>query len=117
MLNRIVLVGRLVRDAELRYTPGGVPVALAALAVERPRAKGEEAEVDFVELVLWRRLAENLTEHLRKGRLLAVEGRLQVRRYEGSDGRARKASEVVVDGVTFLGKPPARTSETGTAVP
>lgn len=101
MLNRVVLIGRLTRDAELRYTPQGQAVATLGIAVDRMRGKGDEV-VDFIELVLWRRLAEALSEHLRKGRLVGVEGRLQIRRYEAKDGTPRKASEVVVDSISFL---------------
>jgi len=104
MLNRIILIGRLAQDPELRYTPAeGVAVATFSLAVERPFAnqKGEK-EVDFIRIVVWRKQAENCANYLSKGRLAAVEGRLQLRSYEDRDGIKRTIAEVVASSVTFL---------------
>jgi single-strand DNA-binding protein len=103
VLNRIILIGRLTRDPELRYVPSGQPVASFTLAVDRPfvNQQGERA-TDFIDIVAWRRLAEQVTQHLSKGRLVAVEGRLQIRSYETQDGQKRKVAEVVADGVRFL---------------
>lgn len=104
MLNRIILIGRLAQDPELRYTPAeGVAVATFSLAVERPFAnqKGEK-EVDFIRIVVWRKQAENCANYLSKGRLAAVEGRLQLRSYEDRDGIKRTIAEVVASNVTFL---------------
>lgn len=111
MLNRVVLVGRLVRDPELRYTSGkGTAVANFALAVDRPFTNQQgEQEADFINIVTWQKLAENCANHLKKGRLVAVEGRLQIRSYEDSQGIKRKTAEVVADGVRFL--PSGRSSE------
>ncbi len=111
MLNRVVLVGRLVRDPELRYTSGkGTAVANFTLAVDRPFTNQQgEQEADFINIVTWQKLAENCANHLKKGRLVAVEGRLQIRSYEDSQGIKRKAAEVVADGVRFL--PGGRGSE------
>lgn len=105
MLNRIVLIGRLTRDPELRYTQNGVAVASFTLAVNRnyKNAQGEQ-EADFIDIVVWRGQAETCANHLSKGRLVAVEGRLQVRSYEASDGQRRKVAEVVADSVRFLEK-------------
>ena len=103
MLNRIILIGRLTRDPELRYVPSGQPVASFTLAVDRPFANQQgERQTDFIDIVAWRRLAEQVTQHLAKGRLVAVEGRLQIRSYETQDGQKRKAAEVVADAVRFL---------------
>lgn len=103
MLNRIVLIGRLTRDPELRYVPSGHPVASFTLAVDRPFVNQQgERGTDFIDVVAWRRLAEQVTQHLNKGRLVAVEGRLQIRSYETQDGQKRKVAEVVADGVRFL---------------
>lgn len=103
MLNRIILIGRLTRDPELRYVPSGQPVASFTLAVDRPFAsQGGERATDFIDIVAWRRLAEQVTQHLSKGRLVAVEGRLQIRSYETQDGQRRKVAEVVADAVRFL---------------
>ena len=106
MLNRIILIGRLTRDPELRYTPQGVPVASLSLAVERPYAnQAGQRETDFVDCVAWRKLGETVGNHLTKGRLAAVEGRLQIRSYEAQDGTKRRVAEVIADSVQFLDRP------------
>jgi single-strand DNA-binding protein len=106
VLNRIVLIGRLTRDPELRYTPSGVAVASFGLAVDRPFSnQAGERETDFIDIVVWRKLAETVSGHLQKGRLVAVQGRLQIRSYETQDGQKRKAAEVVADDVRFLDRP------------
>jgi single-strand DNA-binding protein len=103
VLNKIILIGRLTRDPELRYVPSGQPVASFTLAVDRPFTNQQgERQTDFIDIVAWRRLAEQVTQHLAKGRLVAVEGRLQIRSYETQDGQKRKAAEVVADAVRFL---------------
>lgn len=107
MLNRIILIGRLTRDPELRYVPSGQPVASFTLAVDRPFVNQQgERGTDFIDIVAWRRLAEQVTQHLNKGRLVAVEGRLQIRSYETQDGQKRKVAEVVADAVRFLDRKP-----------
>ena len=115
MLNRIILIGRLTRDPELRYVPSGQPVASFTLAVDRPfvNQQGERA-TDFIDVVAWRRLAEQVTQHLNKGRLVAVEGRLQIRSYETQDGQKRKVAEVVADAVRFLDRKPGAPAATET---
>lgn len=106
VLNRIILVGRLTRDPELRYTPAGVPVASLRLAVERPFTNQQgERETDFIDVVCWRKLAETVSNHLQKGRLVAVDGRLQIRSYETQDGQRRRVAEVVAEDVRFLDRP------------
>ncbi len=106
MLNVVVLIGRLTRDPELRYTPAGVPVARFSIAVDRPFTNQQgERGVDFIDITAWRKLAETCGNHLGKGRLVAVKGRLQVRSYEAADGQKRKATEVVADEVRFLDRP------------
>lgn len=106
MLNRIILIGRLTRDPELRYTPQGVPVASFTLAVDRPFSNQQgQREADFIDCVAWRKLGETVGNHLTKGRLVAVEGRLQIRSYEAQDGTKRRAAEVVADSVRFLDRP------------
>ncbi len=102
MLNRIVLIGRLVRDPELRYTPNGIAVASFTLAVDRPFTnKDGERETDFINIVVWRKQAENCASYLGKGRLAGVDGRLQLRTYE-QDGQRKYFTEVVADSVQFL---------------
>ena len=109
MLNRVILIGRLTRDPELRYTPSGVAVAQFTLAVDRPFANQQgERETDFIPIVTWRQLAETCANYLRKGRLAAVEGRIQVRNYENNEGRRVYVTEVVADNVRFLESASAR---------
>jgi single-strand DNA-binding protein len=104
MLNQVVLIGRLTRDPELRYTPGnGVAVTTFSLAVDRPFVNQQgERETDFIRIVTWRKQAEACANHLRKGLLVAVAGRLQIRSYEDSQGSKKTVSEVVADQVKFL---------------
>ena len=104
MYNRIILIGRLTRDPELRYTPSGQPVASFSLAVDRPfKGQDGQKQTDFIDIVAWRKLAEQVGQYATKGRLVAVEGRLQIRSYEAKDGSGRrKVAEVVADAVRFL---------------
>ena len=103
MLNRVILIGRLTRDPELRYTPAGVAVTQFTLAVDRPfTSQGGEKEADFIPVVTWRQLAETCANYLRKGRLAAVEGRIQVRNYENNEGKRVYVTEVIADNVRFL---------------
>lgn len=107
MLNHIVLIGRLVRDPELRYTSNGTPVANFTLAVERDYTNRDgETEVDYIKIVTWRKLAENVAHHLGKGRLVAVEGSLQIRKSKGkNDNRTYINPEVIANNVKFLDWP------------
>lgn len=101
-MNHIVLIGRLTRDPELRYTPNGVAVANFDLAVDRPVAAGKEKEADYIRIVAWQKQAELCANYLKKGRLVGIEGRLQIRPYETTDGQKRKVAEVVANFVQFL---------------
>lgn len=107
MLNRVILIGRLTRDPELRVTSqSGVSVATFTVAVDRPyQSQGGQRETDFIDCVAWRRLAETVAEHMKKGRLVAVDGRLQIRSYETQDGQRRRVAEVVAEDVRFLDRP------------
>ncbi|MFK4167213.1 single-stranded DNA-binding protein [Paenibacillus lautus] len=103
MLNRTILIGRLTKDPDLRYTPAGVAVCQFTLAVDRPFTRdGGERETDFIPIVTWRQLAETCANYLRKGRLTAVEGRIQVRNYENNEGKRVYVTEVIADNVRFL---------------
>jgi single-strand DNA-binding protein len=106
VLNRIQLIGRLTRDPELRYVSNGHPMAQFTLAVDRDfkNAAGDR-EADFINCVAWRKLAEQVGQYCARGRLVAVEGRLQTRSYEVQDGSRRKVTEVVGDRVWFLDSP------------
>ncbi|AEE91184.1 Single-stranded DNA-binding protein [Tepidanaerobacter acetatoxydans Re1] len=106
MLNRIILIGRLTRDVELRYTQEGKAVANFTLAVDRPfKNQQGEKEADFIRIATWGKLAENCANHIGKGRLVAVDGRLQIRSYDGNDGQRKYITEVVADEVKFLDWP------------
>jgi single-strand DNA-binding protein len=114
MLNRVMLIGRLVADAELRYTPSGVPVASLRVAVDRRRSsQGGEKQTDFINVVAWRQQAEFAANYLGKGRLVAIEGRLQIRQWTTQDGQKRTTAEVVADNVQGLDRP----REQGAQVP
>ena len=103
MINRIILVGRAVRDAELRYTGSGAAVTRFRIAVDRPFTNQQgERETDFIDVVCWRKLAETVGAYVRKGRLVGVDGRLQIRTYEDPNGVRRVQPEVVADRVAFL---------------
>lgn len=103
MINRVILIGRLTKDPELRYTPSGVAVTQFTLAVNRPYQNQQgEREADFINIVTWRQLAETCANYLRKGRLTGIEGRLQVRNYENNEGKKVYVTEVVADNVQFL---------------
>lgn len=106
MLNRVILIGRLTKDPELRYTPTGVAVCQFNLAVDRPFQNNGEKEADFIPVVVWRQLAETCANYLRKGRLTAVEGRIQVRSYENNEGKKVYVTEVIADNVRFLESAP-----------
>ena len=101
MLNCSILIGRLAQDPELRYTSNGTPVCNFSLAVERNFSK--ENKTDFIKIVAWRKQAENCGEYLKKGRLVAVRGSLQIRENE-SKGRTFENTEVVANEVVFLDK-------------
>ena len=107
MLNRVVLIGRLTRDPESQYTPNGVALAKFAIAVDRPTKNPEtgEKETDFINIVAWRRTAEFVTQYITKGRLVAVDGRLQIRSWVAQDGQKRYMTEVVADNVQGLDRP------------
>ncbi len=103
MINRVVLVGRLTKDPELRYTPNGIPVATFTLAVNRPFTNTQgEREADFILCVVWRKAAENVANFLKKGSLAGVDGRIQTRSYDNQEGRRVYVTEVVADSVQFL---------------
>jgi len=104
-MNRVILIGHLTKDPELRYTPSGVAVTQFTLAVDRPFTNSSgEREADFIPIVVWRQLAETCANYLRKGRLAAVEGRMQVRHYDNEEGRRVYVTEVVAENLRFLSR-------------
>lgn len=104
MINRVVLVGRLTKDPELRYTSQNVPVVSFTIAVSRPfvNQQSGERDADFIPVVIWRKQAENVKKFLVKGSLAGVEGRIQTRNYDDKDGTRRYVTEVIADNVYFL---------------
>ena len=103
MLNRIIVIGRLTRDPEMKYTPQGVPVATMGIAVNRfSKDENGNNEVDFFDIVAWRRSAEFASNYLTKGRLVSVDGRLQTRSYVAQDGTKRKVYEIVAENLEGL---------------
>lgn len=103
MINNVTLVGRLIKDPELKYTPSGVAVATFTLAVNRSftNANGER-EADFIPCVVWRKPAENVANYLKKGSLAGVVGRWQTRNFDGQDGRRIYVNECMAQEVQFL---------------
>lgn len=108
MLNRIILMGRLVADPELRQTPNGISVATFRIAVDRnyQSKNSNERQTDFISCVAWRQTGEFISRYFAKGRMIAVEGSLQTRRYEDKTGAKRTAYEVIVDQAYFADSRP-----------
>ncbi len=102
-MNKIFLIGRLTKDPELRYTPSGAAVCSFTLAVDRRFTnQNGEREADFINIVVWNKAGENCAKYLSKGRQTAVEGRLQIRSFDGNDGQRKWVTEVIADNVEFL---------------
>jgi single-strand DNA-binding protein len=113
-MNRVILIGRLTRDPDMRYLPNGTAVTSFTLAVDRPFTNGNgEREADFIPIVTWRQLAEVCANYLRKGSLCAVEGRIQVRNYDNNEGKRVYVTEVVADNVRFLERPKENSENRG----
>ena len=112
MINRTVLVGRLTRDPELRYTQGGTAVASFTLAVNRQFTNSQgEREADFINCVIWKKAAENFTNFTHKGSLVGIDGRLQTRNYENKQGQRVYVTEVVVENFSLLESKNANSSD------
>lgn len=110
MLNRCVLIGRLTGDPDLKYTPSGIAVANFSIAVERYSKDAEgQKEVDFIPIVAWRQSAEFAANYLGKGRMVAIDGRLQIRNWVAQDGTKRKQAEVVAESLKSLDRPKEQT--------
>lgn len=101
MLNHIVLMGRLTRDPELRYTSSQLPVTTFRIAVERDYSRGEERQTDFIDVVAWRHNAEFVRQYFQKGSMIVASGRLQMREWQDRDGSRRISAEVVAESVYF----------------
>ena len=107
-MNKVILVGRLTRDPEVRYTQTGKAVASFSVAVDT--GYGDNKRADFIPIVVWDKLAEVCGNNLSKGRRILVEGRLQIREYE-KDGQKRRSAEVVAQNIEFLDTKAAQTSQ------
>ena len=102
-MNKVVLIGRLTKNPELRFTPGtGLAVSTFTIAVDRRTNKEGKKETDFIPIVVWGKQGESAANNLEKGRLVAISGRIQTRNYEGKDGIRRYVTEIVADEVQFL---------------
>ena len=101
MLNHIVLMGRLTRDVELRYTQSQIPVASFRIAVDRDFGRGDDRQTDFIDVVAWRQTGEFVSKYFHKGSMIVVSGRLQMRDWTDRDGNKRTSAEVVADNVYF----------------
>ena len=103
-MNKAILIGRLTRDPELRYTSSNRAVCQFTVAIDRPFTNGQtgQREADFINVVVWDKRAENVGKYMSKGRLVAVEGRIQTRNYENNEGKRVYVTEVVADNVQFL---------------
>ena len=102
-MNKVVLIGRLSRDPELRHTANGTAVCQISVAISRPVAQGHEPETDLINVTVWNKQAENIARYLSKGRQVAVEGRIQTRNYENNEGKKVYVTEVIASNVEFLG--------------
>lgn len=116
MINRVVLVGRMTKDPELKYTQSGIAVCRFTLACNRPFKSGEgEQQADFINCVTWRKQAENTANFLRKGSLTGIEGRIQTSSFDGQDGKRVFMTEVVADSVQFLEPKSNRSEQTNSS--
>lgn len=114
MINNVVLVGRMTRDAELRYTPSNQAVATFTLAVNRNfKNQNGEREADFINVVIWRQQAENLANWAKKGALIGITGRIQTRNYENQQGQRVYVTEVIADNFQLLESRTAREGQGG----
>lgn len=104
MLNKVILMGRLTADPDIRQTPSGVSVVTFSMAVDRDYTRGEEKQTDFINIVAWRQLAEFISKYFSKGRMIAIEGRIQTRNYVDNNGQKRYVTEVVADKAHFTGE-------------
>ena len=102
-MNKVFLIGRLVRDPELRYTGTNIPVATFSIAVNRNYANAAgEREADFINIVVWRKQAENVKNYVKQGSQVAIDGKIQTRTYDDQNGQKRYITEVVADNIQFL---------------
>ena len=111
-MNKAFLIGRLTRDPELRYSSSNAAIANFSIAIDRQYTNGQgQRETDFINIVVWRKQAENVKNYLKQGSQVAIDGRIQTRSYDGEDGKKRYITEVVADNVQFLDTKNARAEQ------
>lgn len=115
MLNKVILMGRLTADPDLKQTQSGVNVVSFSIAVDRDYSNGEEKQTDFINIVAWRQTAEFISKYFLKGRMIAVEGSLQTRNYTDGNGNKRNITEVLVDRAYFADSKAGKNEEKPTA--
>ncbi|MDR1754670.1 MAG: single-stranded DNA-binding protein [Eubacterium sp.] len=114
MYNKVILMGRICHDLELKTTPNGVSVLSFRIAVDRSfAAKGEERKTDFFDVVSWRQTAEFISRYFGKGRMILIDGELQTRQYVDKNNQTRNVTEIVVDNASFTGEPKASFNSAG----
>ena len=116
-MNKVLMIGRMTKDPETRYTQSGTAVATFTLAVDRRFKKDGQPSADFISCVAWNKLAEVIANNLVKGRKVGIEGRLQVRSYDAQDGSKRYVTEVIVDELDFCDSKNAAASKPTNTVP
>lgn len=102
-MNQVILIGRLTKKAELRYTQSNIAVGTTTIAVNRPKQKDKEQEADFINIKVWGKQAENMQKYLDKGSLISIDGRIQTGSYTNQNGKIRYITEVIANNVEFLG--------------
>ena len=113
-MNKVVLIGRLSRDPELKYTSNNTPVCQINVAVSRPVAQGKEPETDFINVTIWNKQAENLVKYVKKGNQIAIEGRIQTRSYDNEEGKKVYVTEVLANHAEFIGNNSNKTNDNQT---
>lgn len=115
-MNKVVLIGRLSRDPELRHTSNNTPVCQINMAISRPVSQGKDSETDFINVTVWNKQAENLVKYVKKGNQIAIEGRIQTRSYDNEEGKKVYVTEVLANHVEFIGSNSNKTNDNQTQV-
>lgn len=113
-MNKVVLIGRLTKDPELRYTPSKTAVCQINMAISRPVSQGKDPETDFINVTVWNKQAENLVKYVKKGNQIAIEGRIQTRSYDNEEGKKVYVTEVLANHVEFIGNNSNKTNDNQT---
>lgn len=113
-MNKVVLIGRLSRDPELRHTSNNTPVCQINMAISRPVSQGKDPETDFINVTVWNKQAENLVKYVKKGNQIAIEGRIQTRSYDNEEGKKVYVTEVLANHIEFIGSNSNKTNDNQT---